>query len=76
MDPEVQAVVEALRRYVSDNPFACDASSGIARWWLQGRFAPAQVERALAELHARGELERLSAADGRVRWRMTRKVAP
>lgn len=69
MTPEVQAVVEALRRYFGDNPFACDSLDGIARWWLQGRHARPCVEAAMEALLLEGLVERLSAADGRVRWR-------
>lgn len=66
---EVETVIEALRRYTSDNPHACDTPDGIARWWLQGRHAPQLVVLALDSLSARGLLERLPATDGRVRYR-------
>jgi hypothetical protein len=69
MTPEVQEVVQALRRYIGDNPHACDSLEGIARWWLGGRFARPRVEDAMALLLDEGMVERLSATDGRVRWR-------
>ena len=78
MDPkdEVHTVVEALRRYTSDNPQACDTPDGIARWWLHGRHAAGVVERALDSLLQQGLLERMPAADGRVRYRRPVTVAP
>ncbi|HEY8877832.1 MAG TPA: hypothetical protein VIN03_09735 [Roseateles sp.] len=69
MTPEVQVVVEALRRYIDDNPHACDSLDGIARWWLGGRFPRPRVEAAMAALLEEGTVERVSATDGRVRWR-------
>lgn len=69
MDPEDSPVVLQLRRYLSDHPLACDSPDGIGRWWLRSSHPQAAVEQALAWLAARGELERLPAADGRVRWR-------
>ena len=66
---EVETVIEALRRYTSDNPHACDTPDGIARWWLQGRYTPGLVALALERLGALGLLERRPAADGRVRYR-------
>lgn len=69
MTPEVQAVVQALRRYIDDNPYACDSLDGIARWWLGGRYAGPRVEAAMAQLLEEGMVERLHATDGRVRWR-------
>jgi hypothetical protein len=66
---EVLTVMRALCRYLSDNPQACDTPAGIARWWLRGEHAPVLVEAALQQLHGEGRLERLPAADGRVRYR-------
>jgi hypothetical protein len=66
---EAHTVQQALRRYFGDNPRACDTLAGIARWWLQGRYTPALVEQALESLHSAGLVERLAAADGRVRFR-------
>lgn len=71
MEPpdEVLTVMRALCRYLSDNPQACDTPAGIARWWLQGQHPGEVVEAALHRLHDEGRLERLPAADGRVRYR-------
>lgn len=72
MDPEDASVLDALRRYLSDNPQACDSVDGISRWWLRGAFGKQQVERALQQLLADGFLIRHSATDGRIRWRKAR----
>jgi hypothetical protein len=72
---EVETVIEALRRYTSDNPHACDTPDGIARWWLQGRHTPSVVALALERLGADALLERRPAADGRVRYRLPAPAA-
>jgi hypothetical protein len=72
---EVETVIEALRRYTSDNPHACDTPDGIARWWLQTRHTPGLVSLALERLGAQGLLERRHAADGRVRYRLPERAA-
>ena len=73
-DDEVMALVRMLSRYLRDNPMACDTPEGIARWWLaaSAREAPVRgdpLQRALDWLEARQLIERLHAADGRVRYR-------
>ncbi|RVU46209.1 hypothetical protein [Rubrivivax rivuli] len=72
---EVETVIQALRRYTSDNPHACDTPDGIARWWLQGRHAGGLVALALERMGAEGLLERRPAADGRVRYRLPMPAA-
>lgn len=69
MDSEDACVLDALRRYLGDNPLACDSADGIARWWLRAAYAPRRVEAALQQLLSDGVLMRQSAADGRVRWK-------
>ena len=64
-------VVDSLVRYWCDNPQACDTAEGIRRWWLMqiDTVSIEQVNRVLAWLCECGAIERLLAADGRVRFR-------
>ncbi len=71
MDSEPATVLAALRRYLQDHPRASDGLDGVVRWWLGGHYAPRDVEAALLQLQGEGLVERLSASDGRVRWRRT-----
>ena len=73
-DDEVMALVRLLCRYLRENPMACDTPDGIARWWLATASGETPVrgdslQRALDWLETRGLVERLRAADGRVRYR-------
>jgi len=71
LDASTKQVVTSLARYWCDNPFACDTAEGIRRWWLLpiDDVPVEQVNRALAWLCDYGVIERLLAADGRVRYR-------
>ena len=71
MDPEVMTTVQHLSQYLCRHPDACDAPEGIARWWVAAAEPPplSVVEAALAWMAARGVLEVLHAADGRLRYR-------
>lgn len=71
MDPEVMTIVQQLSQYLCTHPDACDTPDGIARWWVAVPEAPplAAVQAALAWMAARGVLEPLQAADGRLRYR-------
>ncbi|HSW14538.1 MAG TPA: hypothetical protein VLI06_16945 [Solimonas sp.] len=67
---KVKDMVQAVSRYLQDNPQACDTADGIARWWLGE--APAvldDLQRALDWLERKGEIERCPAVDGRTRYR-------
>lgn len=68
---EIPALVRHLARYLRTNPFACDTCEGIERWWLASDppLALPQLQQALDWMVARALLERLPAADGRVRYR-------
>ena len=73
-DDKFMALVRMLARYLRDNPMACDTPAGIARWWLADptRESPvreAALGHALDWLEARKLIEKLHAADGRVRYR-------
>lgn len=72
MDAELMRLVQQLARYLRSHPDACDATDGIARWWLPANepiAAVPQVETALGCLRDCGVVEATHAADGRVRYR-------
>lgn len=63
-----------LLAYLQGHPHAADSLEGVARWWLgdDGRFSPAEVERALERLVAAGHLRREVLADGRTLYAAAR----
>lgn len=68
----VRRIADAISAYLRVNPLACDTCDGIARWWLvTDRFADGDVALALAWLESSAVVERVTAADGRVRYRRT-----
>jgi hypothetical protein len=69
MDPEVMTTVQQLSQYLCRHPDACDAPEGIARWWVAEPVPASVAESALSWMAARGVLEALHAADGRLRYR-------
>lgn len=69
MDPEVMTTVQQLSQYLCRHPDACDAPEGIARWWVDEPLPPSVVQVALDWMAARGVVEALHAADGRLRYR-------
>jgi hypothetical protein len=61
------ALLQQIRRYCAEHPHAADTVEGVRRWWLADLACePEEVERALAELVALGELTERSLADGSV----------
>ncbi|NVH74215.1 hypothetical protein FSB08_17075 [Paraburkholderia sp. JPY432] len=63
-------VIEHLARYLRVNPLASDTLEGIAQWWLGAAGVdPETLDEALAWLVAESIVERIQAADGRVRYR-------
>ena len=62
-------VVHGIVTYVRANPLACDTCHGIVHWWLGLDGCLDEVQAALDWLVAAGALERLPAADGRIRYR-------
>jgi hypothetical protein len=62
--------VPAIRRYCAQHPNAADTVEGVRRWWLADLLCSREeVERALAELVARGEVIERSLADGTILYR-------
>lgn len=52
---------DCVRRYLAAHPDAADSLPGIRQWWLPARLREVsldELERALAQLVARGELQR------------------
>ena len=68
-DEKVVDIVRRLASYVDANPRACDTPPGITRWWLQVEFDESLVQQALDWMIAHGLMEKLVAADGRLRYR-------
>ncbi len=73
-DPEaVDRILAEVRRYIAAHPAATDTAGGIMRWWLHADPAAAgslaDMERVLERLEADGEVERITAQNGRVAYR-------
>lgn len=65
-------IANEIARYLRDHPDAADSLDGIRQWWLPRlrlQEASAQVEEAVQELLARGEVERQILPDGTVLYR-------
>ena len=78
-DAETVTFILQLTTYLSANPKACDSPEGIARWWLADVVADAagraSLQAALDLLEGAALLERLSATDGRARYRRVDALA-
>jgi hypothetical protein len=68
---EIHVVVQHLARYLHTHPFACDTCEGIERWWLatDPPLQLQQLQQALDWMVAHALVDRLPAADGRIRYR-------
>ncbi len=67
--------VQKLTAYWLAHGHASDTLEGICQWWLgDASVTAAQVEQALQWLVERGVVAAQRAADGRVRYRLTREV--
>lgn len=67
---QVDELTRALSRHLRINPLACDTLEGISQWWGADAFADRrQLSLALQCLENAGVLEKVHAADGRVRYR-------
>jgi hypothetical protein len=68
---DLAEVVLRLLRYFGAHPLACDSCEGIAQWWLgiDTSERVVLVQQALDCLEREGIVVRLTAADGRVRYR-------
>ncbi len=71
IDENRSALICRLVAYVRAKPFACDSCEGIARWWLGLHLSADcnEVQQAIDWLVAAGAMQRLPAADGRIRYR-------
>lgn len=73
MNPDdLDWAVRRISSHLVANPLACDTCEGIARWWMgTGREVPLRpTQAAIDRMASLGLLERLPAADGRVRYRL------
>ncbi len=73
-EPEaVERILVEIRRYLAAHPSATDTAAGIMRWWLHSDSdaagSLADIERALERLEADGEVERITAQNGRLAYR-------
>jgi hypothetical protein len=76
---DIAAVAAAIRRYLREHPNAADTLEGIARWWLSGNSGNellTDVERALEELVAGGEVVRQTLRDGTVIFERNKHFDP
>ena len=53
---DVKGIEEAICRYLSDRPLACDTAIGIWQIWLQRRYPLEGVQSALENLALRGAI--------------------
>ena len=75
LEPEARDLVDSIRHYLLERPFAADTVKGVASEWLGLRAGVAwleTVERALDHLVANGEMQRQMLADGKVMYSGTR----
>jgi hypothetical protein len=73
-DPEaIERILAEVRRYIAAQPAATDTAAGIMQWWLHSdpgaAGSLADIERALERLEADGEVERITAQNGRLAYR-------
>ena len=74
VDPHTDLAIGLVLDYVGQHPRAADTFEGIARWWLDDRWAdvPADALRdALHHLVAEGVLRRRRLPSGRTLWYAT-----
>jgi hypothetical protein len=65
--PSIRELIEAIEAHLAAHPAAADSAEGVARWWLGPRglaAAPAEAEAALDDMARRGDLRRVTMADG------------
>ena len=76
-DDDFCVLVRRLVRYLCDHPHAADTPEAIGRWWLGDAMTirRATLREALDWLEQHRLVERLSAADGHVRYRRTDRDA-
>ena len=70
---EERWVLQQLLSYWQARPQAADTIEGIQRWWLgEAVVSRAVLARVLAGLLQRGMVDGVTAADGRVRFRLAK----
>ena len=68
---EERRVLQHLLSYWQARPQAADTAEGIQRWWLgEAAVSRAVLGKVLDDLVQRGTVDRVTAADGRVRYRL------
>jgi hypothetical protein len=72
-DRQIDAIADAVRRYLDQHPDAADTVDGIAKWWLPAPWcADAEsVQSALVRLEAQGAVSRRTLGDRHVLYSRT-----
>jgi hypothetical protein len=74
-NPKLPELARQILRYLQEHPKAQDTVEGIAVWWVSERaikrWLP-QLRKSIAALVAHGYLEKRTARDGRVLYRVAR----
>ncbi len=69
-----KCAMNCLLMYWKNNPKASDTLEGICSWWIRNPEIQAEsVHEALQRLCKEGVVQRLHAADGRIRYRLNQK---
>ena len=70
-DPDFQAIVIALSRYLIANPLACDSLEGMRRWWFEQdcQWPQYQLDKAATWMKEQQLIEEVVGSDGRARYR-------
>ena len=73
--PDERCALQLLLSYWQARPQAADTVEGIQRWWLgETVVSRAVLARVLDSLVRRGVVDEVTAADGRLRFRLARLV--
>ena len=72
-DRQIDAIADAVRRYLDQHPDAADTVDGIAKWWLPAPWCADadSVQSALARLEAQGAVSRRMLGDRHVLYSRT-----
>ena len=74
---QIDAIADAVRRYLDQHPDAADTVDGIAKWWLPAPWCADaySVQSALRRLETQGAVSRRTLADRHVIYSRSRANA-